>query len=261
MMHRLATAALFLLMAGMLFLVPFQGCKDDATTDPGNTITPITSDLFPLVPGRVFIYSGNAITTSGVNLPDPTSVYRTVWVVGTAGPFAGSTVLVDSTTLQHPVAGVITSVRTLLVRKDTTTKDFDFLQTLGPFFRAFKITPLGRTDTLRWVAVAKPSVGVNGTWTALDSTYTDSLGSAVRLQILGAIEGMEDLTDSSASHTVWHTYRSRTYRRISVNGAVIVDNATTSRLWLAADVGPVQIHIAQDTENLGHFRTLRQKNF
>jgi hypothetical protein len=254
-------ASLFFLTVAVLVMSAIQGCKEDETTAPGNTITPITSDLFPLVPGRVFIYSGNAITTAGVNLPDPSSVYRTVWLVGTAGPLPGSTVLVDTTTLQHPLAGVITSARALLVRKDTTTKDFEFLQTLGPFFRAFKITPLGRTDTTRWVAVARPSAGVSGTWTALDSTYTDSLGSAVRLQILGTIEGTEEITDSSASRTVWQTYRSRTYRRISVNGAVIVDNATTSRLWLAANVGPVQIHIAQDTENLGHFRTLKQKNF
>jgi hypothetical protein len=261
MTRRIASTALFFLTAGALIIAAFQGCKDDETTGPGNNITPITSDLFPLVPGRVFVYSGNAITTSGVSLPDPSSVYRTVWVVGTAGPFPGSTVLIDSTTLQHPVAGVITVARTLLVRKDTTTRDFEFLQTLGPFFRAFKITPLGRTDTTRWVAVARPSVGVNGTWTALDSMYTDSLGSSVRLQIFGVIEGTEDLTDSSASHTVWPTYKSRTFRRISVNGAIIVDNATTSRLWLASNVGPVQMLIAQDTENLGHFRTLKQKNF
>lgn len=220
---------------------------------------PITDDLFPLALGKKFTFAGYAITTAGATLPDPSGVYNTVWTIGPAGPLPGSTVIVDSTTLQHPVAGVITVARNLLIVKNPTTGEFLFAQTLGPFFRAFNIE---RTDTVRAVSIAKPELGIGGEWVAFDSTYLDSAGTSnVRLEILGRVEGGEVVTDSSAARATWETIRFRTWRRISVNGAVIVDNATTSRLWLYRGVGPIQVLIAQDSENLGHFRTLKDKNF
>ena len=57
------------------------------------------------------------------------------------------------------------------------------------------------------------------------------------------------------------TYRSRTWRRITLDGNIIQDDVTTSQLWLAADLGPAQIDIRNDTENFGHFRTLSAINF
>ncbi len=111
------------------------------------------------------------------------------------------------------------------------------------------------------MSIAKPELGIGGQWVAFDSTYVDSLESNIRLEILGRVEGGEVITDSSSTHNKYETIRFRTWRRISVNSAVVVDNATTSRLWLRKDLGPVQVLIAQDTENLGHFRTLKDKNF
>jgi len=235
---------------------------DDAATGATIQITvtgPITVDLFPIVAGRKFTFDGYAIATTGARLPDPSGVYNTDWTIGPPGPLPGSTVIVDSTTLQHPSAGVITVGRNLLIVKNGATGEFFFAQTLGPFFRAFNIE---RTDTVRVVSIAKPELGIGGTWVALDSTYVDSAGTSnIRLEINGLVEGGETVTDSSASHDKWETIRFRTSRRISVNGAVIVDNVTTSRIWLHHGIGPIQVHIAQDTENLGHLRTYKAKNF
>jgi hypothetical protein len=219
---------------------------------------PITVDLFPIVSGRKFTFDGYAIATSGGTLPDPSNVYNTVWTIGPPGPLPGSTVIVDSTTLQHPSAGVITVAKNLLLVKNPATGEFFFAQTLGPFFRAFGIN---RTDTVRIVSIAKPEVGIGGTWVSFDSTYVSGAGSDVRLEINGVVEGGEVVTDSSAARDKWETVRFRTWRRISVNGAVVVDNATTSRIWLHNEVGPIQVLIAQDTENLGHMRTFKAKNF
>ncbi len=219
----------------------------------------ITDDLFPITLGRKFTFAGHAIATTGATLPDPTNRYQTVWTLAAAGPLPGSTVIVDSTRLIHPTLGEILVARNLLIVKNNITGEFFFAQTLGPFFRAFNIE---RTDTVRVISIAKPELGIGGTWVALDSTYVDSLGTSnIRLEINGVVEGGEVITDSSAAHTTWETIRFRTWRRISVNGAVIVDNATTSRIWLRRNVGPIQVLIAQDTENLGHFRTLKDKNF
>jgi hypothetical protein len=229
-----------------------------SATIPISVTGPITDDLFPLVTGHNFTFAGHAIATSGATLPDPTNRYQTVWTVGPAGPLPGSTVIVDSTRLIHPTLGEILVARNLLIVKNNITGEFFFAQTLGPFFRAFDIN---RTDTVRVVSIAKPELGIGGTWTAFDSTYVDNLGSNVRLQIFGEVEGGEVITDSSAAHDRYETVRFRTWRRISVDNAVIVDNATTSRLWLRRNLGPVQVLIAQDTENLGHFRTLKDKNF
>ncbi len=218
----------------------------------------ITFDLFPIVMARAFVYSGWAISTTGVRLPDPSGVYSTTWTIGPPNPaVSGSTVLVDTTTLQHPTAGVIGVKRNLLIIKNPANGDFRFFQTLGPFFRAFGFQ---RTDTVRAVLIAKPSVGIGGTWVALDSTYT-SPTVIVRLEINGEIVRGETITDSSSGRAKHNTIKFRTWRRITVNGVVVVPNATTAELWLEKNVGPVQVHIAQDSENLGHFRTLKQKNF
>jgi hypothetical protein len=149
----------------------------------------------------------------------------------------------------------------LIIRK-TAAGDFEFMQTIGPFKRAFGI-PTGTTapDTLKWISVARPSLGLNVEWAAFDSTFIGTGGTTVRLQISGKIEATETVTDSSTSHQSHLTYRSRTWRRITVGGTIVQDDATTSRLWLERNVGPVQIRIVEDTENIGHFRVMKAKNF
>ncbi len=218
----------------------------------------ITVDLFPLSTGRQFTYKGYAISTSGVGLPDPSSVYSTMWTILTPYSIPNSWIIVDTTTLQHPSAGVIGAKKNLVIIKNPTTGEFIFAQTLGPFFRAFNIP---RTDTVRFVSIARPALGIGGTWTAFDSTYVSGTSANVQLQIFGEVLTGETITDSTTTHATHSAIRFRTWRKITVNGSVAVDNATTSRLWLVKNIGPVIVHIAQDTENLGHFRVLSNKNF
>jgi hypothetical protein len=156
--------------------------------------------------------------------------------------------------------------RNLVIIRNPVTGSFTFFQTLGPFFRALGILPLGRQDTVRAVTIADPSVGIGNTWQAFDSSYTNATGSTVRLQIIGSLEAGEQITDSTEHdsplhHPTYDALRFRTYRNIFVGSSQVVSNATTSRLWLVKDIGPVQVHIAEDTENLGHFRVLKGKNF
>lgn len=246
-----------LLIAAFLLILSAGGCKND--TGPTTTvITPITDDLFPLVTGRRFEYTGYLVYQNTVDSAVASSIgaYAGVWTVLPGPP--GTWLVRDSTTV-----GATTTVRFFQIKKDTSTGDFSFRQTLGPFFRAINAT---YTDTAVWIALARPSMGVGTAWTAFDTTVTGNIpgvGSAsIHLEIFGKIEGQFAVTDSSASHQVYpHTYRIRTWRRITAGAFVIQDDATTAKLWLAVDVGPVQVNISGDTENYGFFRVLKSRNF
>jgi hypothetical protein len=253
-----------LFIISIVTLLFVGGCKnsDSGTTTP-NVIVPITDNLFPLVAGHVYVYTGYLVDTNQVDTPvepQPTP-YRTSWTLLSSPPApAGAWLIIDSTTV-----GTSTSVHRLLVKKDTTTGDISFRQTLGPFYRLIGAT---YTDTTIWVELAKPSVGVNVQWTAFDTTVTGHLAGQtgqVHLEIFGKIEGQQNVTDSSASHTTYLAYKVRTWRRVTatVSGVTITlqDNSTTSQLWLTKDIGPVQVNISGDPENYGHFRVLQSKNF
>jgi hypothetical protein len=230
----------------------------------------ITLDLFPIVVGHKYTYTGYATAAgSGAQIPDPTNSYKTIWTIAATGvpsPIGGAAgvALVDSTTGPFGPGGfVVTVARTLLVRKDASTGDLEFLQTIGPFKRAFGIPIPGTaaSDTLIWAAVARPSTGLAGQWLAYDQTFTGTGSTQVRLEIKGTVDSVVTVRDSSAAHTTYSVYRSRTWRKITVGGTVVQDDATTSRLWLAPFVGPVQVRIVEDTENIGHFRVMKAKNF
>ncbi len=252
-------------LVGLLATAFIVGCREDETTaPPANQIVPINANFFPVAVGNRYIYEGYATAPStGTPIPDPGGVYRTSWTIvalSTPTPIGGTaTPVVDSTT-----TSLGSGNRTLLIKKDSVG-DIHFIQSIGPFKRAFGIS-YGSTaaDTLIWVAVARPSQGMGSTgqsWAAYDSTYTGTGGTQVRLQIFGVIEGVETITDSSGSSTTHNTYRSRTWRKITAGGTVVQDDATTSRIWFEDAVGPVQVRIVEDTENIGHFRVLQSKNF
>jgi len=245
------------MLAAQLLILAVGGCKkDEGPVAP--VITPITEDLFPLVAGRRFVYTGFLVEKNSVDSAVASSIgfYQAVWNV-LAGP-AGTWLIQDSTTV-----GATTTARFFQITKDTTTGDFSFRQTLGPFLRAIHAT---YTDTTVWIRIARPSMGIGVAWTAFDTTVTGQVpggGTAsIRLQIFGEIEAKVSITDSSASHTVYpNTYRIRTWRKITAGGFVVQDDATTAKLWLVANIGPVQVNISGDTENYGHFRVLKTKNF
>lgn len=236
-------------------LISFNCKSDSGTTNPPTTVTPITDNLFPLVEGNSFEYAGYLVDTNSVktSVPGiPAGAFRSTW---TLVPVSGNTWYIqDSITVD-----TTTKVKHLFLRKDSTTGDFAFLQTLGPFYRTIHAA---YTDTALWVTVARPSFGMNNTWLAFDTTVNgqvNGISAAIHFQIFGIIEAREIITDSSSSHTQYNTYRIRTYRTISVGPISI--STTSAYLWLAADIGPVQVDIAGDPENYGVFCVLKNKNF
>jgi hypothetical protein len=261
------------LLIALLVTAPllFTACSDDSTdAPPGTTVVPITADLFPLIAGRQFTYTGYATansTSGGAPIPDPNNDYLTTWTIGptVTSPLGGPAVaLFDTTRINLPGIGVVTVPRTLLVKKDSLG-DFYFMQSIGPFKRAFQI-PYGSSaaDTLIFIPIVRPTQGSGSTgvqWTAYDQTFTSSGGVPVRLEIFGRIETQETISDSAAppaNHTV---YRARTHRRVTVGGSVVQDDAETARLWLEPEIGPIQVRIVEDPENIGHWRFFVSRNF
>ena len=243
-------------VATMFFsLISFNCTSNNGTTNPPTTVTPITDNLFPLVAGNSFEYSGYLVDTNSVKTPapeNPAGVFSATWTLFYDG--GNIWYFQDSTTVNGATTG-----KKLYIRKDSATGDFAFLQTLGPFYRAIHAT---YTDTALWVTVARPSLGMNNTWLAFDTTVNgevNGISAAIHFQIFGVIEAREIITDSSSSHTQYNTYRIRTYRTISVGPISI--STTSAYLWLAADIGPVQVDIAGDPENYGVFCVLKNKNF
>jgi len=257
MINLRSTVPFLLMLAAQFLILAVGGCKkDEGPITP--VITPITEDLFPLIAGRRFAYTGFLVDTNTVETPVASSIghYQAVWNVN-PGP-AGTWLIQDSTTVDST-----TTTRFFQISKDTTTGDFSFRQTLGPFYRAIHAT---YTDTAVWIRIARPSMGIGVVWSAFDTTVSGNIPGAgtanVRLQIFGEIETKVSITDSSASHTVYpNAYRIRTWRKITAGGFVVQDDATTAKLWLVANIGPVQVNISGDTENYGHFRVLKDKNF
>jgi hypothetical protein len=251
----LIIAASFVVFSGLIMFS--DGCKSNDTTTAPPVVTPITDDLFPLVAGHRYVYTGFLVAPNTVDSAIGISIgsYLGIWTL-LPGP-SGTWLIRDSTTVQG-----ITGVRFFQIKKDSGTGGFLFRQTLGPFYRAVGAT---YSDTLAWLELVNPSVGVGVQWTAFDTTVVGHVGGLtgdVHLQIFGKIEGQVSITDSSSSHQVYpHAYRVRTWRKITAGGFVVQDDATTAKLWLVADIGPVQVNISGDTENDGLFRVLTSRNF
>lgn len=263
MKHTRILLAFVLFVGALSILLTINGCKkDNGVTPPG--VTPITDNLFPLVPFRVFEYSGFRVDTNSVETPVPgtSAVYQATWTLLGDLQQNGTFIIKDSTTVGTP-----NPQPTLLqIARDSSDGSFRFRQTLGPFYRAIAARGITITysDTLIWVLIVKPSVGVGGTWVGFDSTWSGSspLGPVdVRLTINGVISYPVAITDSTTAHTQHNTYLSTTTRKVVIGGQTVADGAITGRFWLAKDIGPVQLNIAGDAENYGHWRVLKNKNF
>ncbi len=247
----------FLIIAIPIFVLAVifaAGCNSSSSSSTGPVVTPITEDLFPLAAGHQFEYTGYLVDTNQVSTPVPgqPTPYKASWTLY-PGP-SGSWIIIDSTS----VGGVAYPPKPFLIKKDAEGS-FWFRQTLGPFYRAVQAS---YSDTAIWVLLAKPSVGIGVEWNAFDTTVTGTVNgitTSIHFQIFGSIEAKEVITDSTAARAQDTTYRVRTYRKITVSGFSLTQ--TTAKLWLQPNVGPVQIDIAGDPENYGHFRVLSKRNF
>ena len=252
LMKFLTTAIALFIIALILVLSP--GCSSSSSGPSQNNVPPITEDLFPLVAGHQFSYTGYLVDKDSVKsrLAGQPTPYKATWTIA-PGP-SGTWVIVDST----KVGGTLYPTKLFQIKKDADGS-FWFRQTLGPFYRAVQAS---YTDTAIWVLLAKPSVGLNVLWVAYDTTVTgvvNGVTSSIHFQIYGNIEAKEVITDSSSTPAQDTTYRVHTYRKVTVSGFSV--QQTTAYLWLQPNVGPVQIDIAGDPENYGHFRVLTDRNF
>ncbi|MGB2868484.1 MAG: hypothetical protein WBD36_08545 [Bacteroidota bacterium] len=249
------------LLAVLAVIISVDGCKkDDATTNPG--VTPITDDLFPLTVGHQIKFSGYLRhQTADTNITATGAVYYTTWFVASNNaptPVGGTANLIYDTTqvptgiANPPTTKVITP---LFIQRTSATGsgNFSFLQNIGRFYRTFGIT---RSDSLRWILIAKLDEGIGVEWTGFDSTWATAVGN-VQLKIVGKFVGTESITVGGSTFTA---YKLTAVRRVSIGGAAQPESPTAT-FWLVKDVGPVKVIIDADGESYGHYREFKSKNF
>lgn len=244
-------------------MITISGCSSDETVVPP-TVPPITDDLFPLIVGRKITYTGFLRhQTADTNITASGQVYQTIWTVASnssATPLGVTANLVlDSTRVPTGIANppTITIFTPLFIQRNPPTgkENFSFATNIGRFYRTFAIQ---RTDSLKWILIAKLDAGVGVEWTAFDSTYTSPTGQ-VRLQIVGKFEGKETLTLIGQT---FDTYRVATKRNVYLGGSTTPSvTSPTATLWLVKDLGPVKIILNADGESYGHYREFKSKNF
>lgn len=244
-------------------IITIAGCSDDETVTPP-TVQPITDDLFPLIVGHKITYTGFLRhQTADTNITATGAVYQTTWTVAsnsTPTPLGVSANLVlDSTRVPTgiPSPPTITIFTPLFIQRNppTGSANFSFATNIGRFYRTFAIQ---RTDSLKWILIAKLDAGIGAEWTAFDSTYTGASGP-VRLQIVGKFEGKETLTLAGQT---FDTYKATTKRNVYLGGSTTPSvTSPTATLWLVKDIGPVKMILNADGESYGHYREFKSKSF
>ncbi len=250
------------LLAVLSFVLSSSGCKEKST-EPEQTVQPITEDLFPLVVGRKLISSGflrDKVTD--INIEATGAVYEarmTVVAVNTQTPFGTAHVLSDSqrvpTGLPQPPTTWFVSSYYVQRSSPTGSGNFSFLTNIGRFYRTFG---LQRADSLRWILLVKQDAGVGVEWTGFDSTWTAPTGQ-VRLQIVGKIEPKAPITVNNLTFSV---YKAIATRKVYLGGSTTPSVVgETASIWLAPDIGIVKFIFNADGESSGFFRELKSKNF
>src|SRR5258707_5847272 len=112
----LLVASTFLTLSGLILSA--GGCKSNDTTTPPAAVTPITDDLFPLVAGHRYVYTGFLVAPNTVDSAISSSIgsYVGIWTV-LPGP-SGTWLIADSTTVHG-----VTSVRYFQIKKNSSTGD------------------------------------------------------------------------------------------------------------------------------------------
>lgn len=257
----------FWCVIGLLSVSLISGCSEDESPivdDPD----PVPANIFPLTPGHVLVYNSGTLLNLDTDVPIAgTEIgYQSKWVI--AGqlpvgppPYTNPTVILDTTV----VVGQ-TVVRSFLAHLEATPNEYYFLTNLGYFFRSQKIyntpgdsTSGVRTDSLRWILLAKPSAGVGVEWVAFNETFTSAVVGQIRLEIKAEFEDTETIT---AAGTNYLTYRLVATRRVYLGSSTTsISTNPTAKLWMSEDVGPIQIELRGDAESNGKRQTLTGKNF
>jgi hypothetical protein len=248
---------LIVLIAG-LALIQLAGCKDDPASPPV-TVEEVPKNLFPLVPGRVIEYGQGYLTfeDSDSMIAGTQTGFRSSWLITPITPQMHPTlpvrVVLDSTWV--PAAGVVAS-RQFFIAQDTATGNFAFLTNLGYFFRSRAVD---RTDSLKWIDLAKASEGFNKRWIAFSEVFTSAAVGQIRLEIEAIFDAKETRTYGGQAYEAYRLVATRkAYLGTSTTPASI---GTTARIWLVPGVGPVEIFLAGDAEAHGKSMTMTGKNF
>jgi len=261
-------AKLLLIVALAAFVAALSlttsGCKSESTEPE---VEPITDDLFPLIVSRKLTFSGYLRDkTTDANIDATGAVYEarmTVSATSAPTPFGTAHVLSDSQRVPTGIATppTIWVVQNFYIQRNPATGsgDFSFLTNIGRIYRLFGIQ---RTDTLRWVLLVNQSAGVGVEWTAFDSTWTGQVQPGVtgqvRLEVVGKIEGQENLTLGGQTFT--GAYKIVAKRKVYLNG-VLATEANTAQLWLMPNIGIVKFIFHADGESNGFYREYKSRNF
>jgi len=257
----------FLLMiTGVFSLFIIMGCDEEESPIDDNTPDPVPANIFPLDSGHVLIYNEGTLLNLDTDVPIAgTEVgYQSKWII--AGriaylpPYTTPTAILDTTVVLGN-----TAARTFLAHLDAALNDYYFLTNLGYFFRSQKIyttpgdsTSGFRADSLRWILLANPSAGVGVEWESFNETFTSATVGQIRLEIKAEFEATETIT---AAGTNWLTYRLVATRRVYLGSSTTsISTNPTAKLWLAENVGPIQIELRGDAESNGKRQTMTAKN-
>lgn len=268
--------------AALIALLAFSGCKkdDDPVAAVDNTIP---NDIFPLVAGHRFDYSGyftNADTETPI--AGTSTFYKTSWTLGSPftplsaifGTTYGGLVssknggrtsasLVYDSTLTAP--GGATKFSPVFAYYDSATADYYYMTNLGLFFRGsiIKDSAAGgiRIDSLRFIKLASPKAGIGGEFTSFEQTYTSyanpTAPTNIVLKVTGKWESKVDVTVNGVTYSSYYLVISRTAKV----GTATVSSGVTAKIWLVKGVGPVKMFLAGDAETPGNYRELKTKNF
>lgn len=271
-----------ILSATMLIAVlAFNGCKKDS--DP---LTPedktVPNDVFPLIAGHIFNYSGyftNADTQD--SLSGTGSFYSTSWTVRSsdtalANVYGGlatiiaskpngksrSALILDLTLVTPPATFKPTPIAAYY---DSSSGDYYYLTNLGLFFRGSVVRDSAsggiRRDSLRFIKLASPKVGIGGTFTSFEENFVSyanpAASTTINLAITGKWESKTDVTVNGVKYSTYYLVISR----VAKVGTTPVSTGVTAKLWLAKGIGPVKMFLAGDAEVPGNYRELKTKNF
>ena len=272
------------LVLSLLFVVLvslFVGCKDDENPSSAAD-TKVPDNVFPLTTGHRFEYSGY-FTNQDTETPiaGTNTFYSTSWTLGSPvtplsaifGTQYGAIVsaknggkttatLVYDSTLTAP--GGATKFTPIFAYYDSLNAEYYYMSNLGLFFRSSNIkdsasAPGVRIDSLRFIKLAAPRAGINGTFTCLEENFVSyaSAQTTITLKITGKWEAKQDVIVNGVTYSAYYLVISRA----AFVGSAQVNSGVTAKLWLAEGIGPVKMFLAGDAEVPGNYRELKSKNF
>ena len=239
-----------------------SGCQEKST-EPIIAPEPIQEDLFQLIVGRKLTFSGylrDKITDA--NIESTGAIYEarmTVTGVNIQTPYGTGHVLSDSqrvpSGLANPPSVWLVDQLYLQRSAPTGTDNISLLTNIGRFFRTFGIQ---RSDSLRWILLAKLDAGVGVDWVGLDDSWSTTSGQ-LRLQIVARFDAKAPVTVGGQTFSA---YRVTVIRKIYLGGSSTpLLSAETSSVWLAPGIGIVKFILNSDGETSGFYRELKSKNF